>query len=1092
MTIRTLQALVLLFQKKLPVPAKMRIPGYDSILTFFGAEDMERGESYFRNVAKRLLTILKEATSSSLIIMDELHGSDYWELSALQAAIMKYFDKVGATVVLNTHMREGLRVAGDLDSIKFLKTDVTRTRSGKIIYYYSISEDPNLEAKSYGIETEYLTEGQSRRALELREKLSSSTASGKNGQSSSPGSQVKSASSPVGEKRLSRELVIEYLRRSRDKYEKIKTKTIYDLSKLSLCFWTERIELVKTPQGYIFFFAPHAKEIYARRRKGTVRKEIENSPYDKLVLAISYDGKKISQKRKSEAEAIRSLIEDIAGKFGKTIQLELLPEGIEFESERIFTPEEEELIGREIEYFARCSLPNLSADEIKRLIPKAYLRGMPGSTIQLDEVGNPVVHLFVRGPWSMLHDHLFHEFYHYFEKLGYLSTLYLATSVGILRKVELYGIESLTDKEIFWFSKGVEIASKIKDSTRRKRRLFISAFLRNTFEDWIIIVFFPLIWLGTNISEAIVYLVKSKSPFKKRILDTLWILRTHELGCHYRYGTGIAGIAYQRAQEVGRFDAAWEYLLALATKRKPTTKKESSKSGVVFTTNRETSSSPVGGSSSSPVGDKELSRTLVPVEGFRVMCEERITIDEAIDEACLTTLASILAKIKKQYPDAVRNFIETQGELVIRREAEEEEEKVVISIPYQLLKAVADAQEAKPEEGDSETATKTKENLHRWILSRLMRYYIRTSIKESYSLIKMGNLDGAEEFVNKTRGAFVEYLKDYPDDENVQNEAPSLIRVHHALAIELIKKRERDREEAFLYKAEAFVTMGYHIFKDHLKIKMVRRQHSIIIFTFIRLIYGYRKKEAKIKELYERFKEEVEAGDQNSVALLMLAFLSLLRLQPKQASEYAIPLRKRYLTRVTYNIVEHIIVAAEIMNAFDAAENSDILKGIRGETQLPEYYPYSFKICVKGAIDKYYRRRKAELEESEVRVVEAKQVTVPKEVSKGIGPFEKVPMGGPVPLRKKSKRPKRVKKEKPKHDIGTRMEELKKALDSKDLDSKDWKEVERLVAILKPKFEKRKSQQETVEQIKALGNLLNRAKRTLSPPRTEESWPQKS
>ena len=171
---RTLQALMYLARLNLPVPAEMRLPPYDNLLTFFGGEEsMVAGESYFKSVARHLGHILEQATPRSLIIMDELHGSDYWELSALQAAIIKYLDRRGATVVFNTHMREGLSAANDLSSIKFLKTEVTLSESGELIYHYSISEDPDLKTKSYGIETvrEHLSPDQYKRALEIREKL---------------------------------------------------------------------------------------------------------------------------------------------------------------------------------------------------------------------------------------------------------------------------------------------------------------------------------------------------------------------------------------------------------------------------------------------------------------------------------------------------------------------------------------------------------------------------------------------------------------------------------------------------------------------------------------------------------------------------------------------------------------------------------------------------------------------------------------------------------------------------------------------------------------------------------------------------------
>lgn len=177
--VRTLQVVYSLKRRGLPIPADpgSRIPEYDNMLTFFGGgEDSSKGESYFRSVAERLMYILKNASSGSLIIMDELHGSDYWELSALQAALIRYLNKIDATVVLNTHMREGLIAAGKTISCKFLKTDVEVASDGKIIYNYSISEDRNLEAKSLGIETvrEHLkTEERYQRALELREFFSS-------------------------------------------------------------------------------------------------------------------------------------------------------------------------------------------------------------------------------------------------------------------------------------------------------------------------------------------------------------------------------------------------------------------------------------------------------------------------------------------------------------------------------------------------------------------------------------------------------------------------------------------------------------------------------------------------------------------------------------------------------------------------------------------------------------------------------------------------------------------------------------------------------------------------------------------------------
>ncbi|MBF0216248.1 MAG: hypothetical protein HQL30_04560 [Candidatus Omnitrophica bacterium] len=173
--IRTIQAIVLLARKGYPVPATCSLPGYDKVLTFFGAEEiMSGGQSYFNRVAQRLAGLIDNATKNSLILMDELHGSDYWELSALQAAIARYLtEEIGATVILNTHMREGLIEAKKDMKIKFLKTDYAVRDDGTIDFKYTLSDDRDLLAKSLGIESvkDILDDGEYLRAIERRKVL---------------------------------------------------------------------------------------------------------------------------------------------------------------------------------------------------------------------------------------------------------------------------------------------------------------------------------------------------------------------------------------------------------------------------------------------------------------------------------------------------------------------------------------------------------------------------------------------------------------------------------------------------------------------------------------------------------------------------------------------------------------------------------------------------------------------------------------------------------------------------------------------------------------------------------------------------------
>ncbi|MBF0569833.1 MAG: hypothetical protein HQL18_03565, partial [Candidatus Omnitrophica bacterium] len=172
--LRALQVIELLDRLNLPVPGTVKKPRYERQFTYFGVrESMEKGRSYFRRVGGRLIAFMQGASAGSLGILDELQGSDYWELSAVQAALILYLNRLGVTTFLVTHMREGLRVVRPLLSVTFLKTGVERKPDGELVFDRIVSEDPNLQSQSYGVESvrNHLSDDQFRRALAIREEM---------------------------------------------------------------------------------------------------------------------------------------------------------------------------------------------------------------------------------------------------------------------------------------------------------------------------------------------------------------------------------------------------------------------------------------------------------------------------------------------------------------------------------------------------------------------------------------------------------------------------------------------------------------------------------------------------------------------------------------------------------------------------------------------------------------------------------------------------------------------------------------------------------------------------------------------------------
>ncbi|MBD3271775.1 MAG: hypothetical protein GF384_04465, partial [Elusimicrobia bacterium] len=161
----------LLALKGLYVSGDLTMSRFVHVQGFFGGQDaVGKGESYFLNIISRYARILYGIEPNSLVILDELHGTDNFELAAIQLAILHYLRTKNVTVIFNTHIRDGLKELADHIGIDLWKTDVKYDpRQNNIKPKYTVSRDPKLSAKSHGlvIAQQWLSPDQIKRAAEI-------------------------------------------------------------------------------------------------------------------------------------------------------------------------------------------------------------------------------------------------------------------------------------------------------------------------------------------------------------------------------------------------------------------------------------------------------------------------------------------------------------------------------------------------------------------------------------------------------------------------------------------------------------------------------------------------------------------------------------------------------------------------------------------------------------------------------------------------------------------------------------------------------------------------------------------------------------
>ncbi len=173
--IRQTALLVLMAQMGSFVPAKSaRIGAVDRIFTRVGASDVQiRGQSTFMVEMVEVANILNNATSRSLIILDEVGRgtSTYDGVSIAWATAEHIHNEIGANTLFATHYHELAQLSNTLDGVQNLNVAV-RDWEGEVVFLHRII--PGHADQSYGIHVARLAgvpDGVVRRGREILQHL---------------------------------------------------------------------------------------------------------------------------------------------------------------------------------------------------------------------------------------------------------------------------------------------------------------------------------------------------------------------------------------------------------------------------------------------------------------------------------------------------------------------------------------------------------------------------------------------------------------------------------------------------------------------------------------------------------------------------------------------------------------------------------------------------------------------------------------------------------------------------------------------------------------------------------------------------------
>jgi len=152
--LRQVALIVLLAQIGSFVPADSATIGLvDRIFTRIGAqEDIAAGQSTFMVEMVETANILNNASSRSLIILDEIgRGTSTYDGLSIAHAVVEYIHnhpRLGAKTIFATHYHELVELAGFLPRVKNFNVAVSEER-GKVVFLRKVV--PGGADKSYGI-----------------------------------------------------------------------------------------------------------------------------------------------------------------------------------------------------------------------------------------------------------------------------------------------------------------------------------------------------------------------------------------------------------------------------------------------------------------------------------------------------------------------------------------------------------------------------------------------------------------------------------------------------------------------------------------------------------------------------------------------------------------------------------------------------------------------------------------------------------------------------------------------------------------------------------------------------------------------------
>lgn len=151
--LRQIAHIVIMAQMGSFVPAKLaKIGLVDRIFTRIGAVDnLSRGESTFMIEMAETANILRNATSKSLIILDEIgRGTSTYDGLSIAWAVIEYlYNFIGAKVLFATHYHELTELEKYLPNLKNYHMAV-EDRGGELTFLYKVKS--GSINKSYGIE----------------------------------------------------------------------------------------------------------------------------------------------------------------------------------------------------------------------------------------------------------------------------------------------------------------------------------------------------------------------------------------------------------------------------------------------------------------------------------------------------------------------------------------------------------------------------------------------------------------------------------------------------------------------------------------------------------------------------------------------------------------------------------------------------------------------------------------------------------------------------------------------------------------------------------------------------------------------------